>query len=318
MNDFTLVKATAARDLTPDQVREHLVSMVDAGLDLRRVAVETGIAVYALQALATGDLREPVCRKAGRWIREQQDAAANLDPGFVETPSAKKMIRALEIARNEPSIALIHGGVGIGKTEAAKHYFWKTNGGHALNHDLNSIFVSLISSPTTSSTLLKMVSGNKESTDHSISLMGTIRESLGDAPLIIIDEAQFLSADAKHTARAFYDQLKCGVALLGNDEFITELRGSKKMRGFPEILSRAGIGADVHIPVPTEQDIDSILLAWGVTGSKERAEAIEIGTSRGGLRRLVKVLKASKPLAEGASGITVKIMKSVAALATRI
>ena len=43
-------------------------------------------------------------------------------PGWVETPTARKIMEALDFARFTPSISVIYGGAGVGKTETVKHF----------------------------------------------------------------------------------------------------------------------------------------------------------------------------------------------------
>ena len=44
------------------------------------------------------------------------------DPEWVDTPSARQVLRVLEYARKYGDIAVVHEGTGVDKTESARHY----------------------------------------------------------------------------------------------------------------------------------------------------------------------------------------------------
>lgn len=214
-------------------------------------------------------------------------------PGYVETPTSTKIIGALEIARATPTISIVVGAAGCGKTTTAKSYAASSARG-AGEGTAYYVFANAYNrSPT--AILHKIaeavgayyVGGYR---NHTIAqnILGRLRE--GD--LIIIDEAQHLEARALDGVRSFLDEGNVGIAYLGNEEIYTRISRKGRRAAFAQLHSRVGMHLDVQCP--TAGDVDCLLSAWGIRGRQERAYALQIANQPGALRVLEHVLSQAR------------------------
>ena len=117
------------------QLRAYIDDLMTAGIQPARIAVEAGVSLQRLKAWINESGGENVIPALLEWKAEVEQAAEHAG-GFVMTPTAAKIIRAFDRARqpqgkvhhvngdetDELGIALIYGASGVGKTEAAEWY----------------------------------------------------------------------------------------------------------------------------------------------------------------------------------------------------
>ncbi|WP_026608720.1 AAA family ATPase [Methylocaldum szegediense] len=233
-------------------------------------------------------------------------------PRYVETPTAKKIIDLLEYACYVPTIGVIYGGAGVGKTTTLKHYAenrpndtWVVTAAQA-RRTTAAILAELVDSSGTGLFGFRTDSLFREA-------KAMIRRGLewsNRKGLLIVDEAQHLETPAFDALRAFYDEVGIGIVYVGNEEVYSRIRGKKRSQ-LAQIYSR--VSRRLPISAPTPEDVDAILEAQGITGREERAFCQMIGTSPGGLRSLNNVIILAKLLAKkSGSAIDVNILKVAA------
>jgi len=287
-------------------MRGRLAAMIDAGLSLSRVAVETGVKRQDLQSWLDS---KPGADKAEKslsiWFEEiDRGEAEESDPGWVETPTSKSIIGALEFARVTPTIAIIFGGAGVSKTTTALRYVASPRPeGTGRVYYVSA--ARWIRSPT--AILLEIAEAIDTylatSAYRNDSLARGILRKLGPGDLLIIDEAQHLDADALDGIRYFHDESYdhneegVGIAYLGNEEVYTRIARKGRRAAFAQLHSR--VGMRLHIPAPREGDADAVLEAWGIAGRNERRYAQQIASLPGGLRTLTQVLRQARIVARG-------------------
>lgn len=117
------------------RLRAYVDDLMTAGIQPARIAVESGVSMRTLKAWINETGGDSVVPALLEWKAEVEQAASQ-SGGFVMTPTASKIIRAFDRARqpqgkvhhlggedtDELGIALIYGASGVGKTEAAEWY----------------------------------------------------------------------------------------------------------------------------------------------------------------------------------------------------
>ena len=217
----------------------------------------------------------------------RRQARRQVGPGWVDTPSSQRVVAALAAAQEWGEIVVIHGGVGVGKTMAARRY--------ASNCENAWIAVMRPSANRLRPCLQQVAgacgvwyrAGGSYQTSGSFRLSQAIADRIRDTDgLLIIDEAQNLGHAPLEELRALHDETECGLALVGNDDFGRSISSTPK---FSALASRAGM--PVSLPRATAGDVEAMLDAWEVEGESNRKRGHLLADPPGGLRRLVRALK---------------------------
>jgi DNA transposition AAA+ family ATPase len=270
--------------------------MLAAGVAPRRIAIEAGVRADKLRTWLDGeDAGDTTESRIVTWLEEldQPDEGAQ---AWVETPTSAKIVNAFEFARNTPSITVVYGGAGVGKSHTAKRYAAQNCPeymGHGSSCTVRGAFYVTV---TRSSRSLTGVLGRIADAvgcgtyfSRNDMIEAHILERLGPGDLLIIDEAQHLGLDALDGIRAFHDEAGIGIAYLGNQRFYSVVAKKNLAADFAQLHSR--IGMRLHVPNPEDGDVDAVLEAWGVRGRQERAFGQAVASRPGGLRVLVHVLR---------------------------
>lgn len=293
-------------------VRAYVDDLIIAGINPARIAVEAGVSAQRLKAWLNGTGGENILPALATW-KAESDAAAGLNSGFVLTPTAERIIRAFDRARQskggvahnddghtqQRGIALIYGASGAGKSETAEWYQAQQNRTRPIGvwpvvlvrctgaeRNQSALFGSIIDG---------LKGGGLYRQTHE-SKLETILNHVQQGGLIVFDEAQLLPLRRMDELRYFPDQCGIAIAFMGNMAGYKELVDAK----IGQITSRVG-GALVVIDAPSEGDVDALLDAWEIRGRKVRELALMIGTQDGGLRKLAETASCAKVYAK-ASG----------------
>lgn len=308
----------------PTALRRRMAEILEAGLPVQRLAVETGIKRLELLAWLDGrNNDQSIQDSVAEWFRQSdEEAVKQTEPDWVETPTSLDIQDALRYAQITPTISLIYGGAGVSKTTTAKRYA-ETHGGHA-QYGWESIprsqgrvyYVSAAKWVRTPVAILQAISVAVGAGDahayRNDQLAKVILGVLNQGDLLIVDEAQHMEPDALDGIRYFHDEGGIGVAYLGNEEVYTRINGRTRKATFAQLSSR--VGMRLHIELPTAGDVDGILEAWGVSGKQAREFAHRVALRPGALRSLTQVLRQSRVLAAGMhKPVDAGIMKSAAA-----
>lgn len=226
-----------------------------------------------------------------------------IEPEWVDTPTSKNIWTALKYAQTTPTIAMVHGGAGLGKTITAKRLLDETAVRHAVgslrSHKPTVYMVTAHSGMSTVTSALCAINeamGFTGDAYRNDAMTRQILMRLNPGDLMIVDEAQDLEIKALNIIRHFYDVGGIGIAYLGNDEINARINGRGRQAAFMGPLS-SRVGMRLPIPHPTEGDVAATLKAWNVHGQKEIECALSIGLGRGGLRALTQVLRQAALIA---------------------
>lgn len=283
-----------------NSMRGRLAAMIDTGVSLSRIAVETGVKRQDLQSwLDCKPDADKAEKRLSIWFEElDRGVADESEPGWVETPTSIRIIGALEFARVTPTIAIIFGGAGVSKTLTALRY---VDNRHSAGK--NRVYYVCAARWIRSPTAILQEIGTAidpylaASAYRNDSLARGILGKLGFGDLLIIDEAQHLDADALDGIRYFHDEGGIGIVYQGNTDVYTRISRKGRRAAFAQLHSR--VGMRLHIPTPQEGDADAVLEAWRVSGRNERRYAQQIASLPGGLRTLTQVLRQARIVARG-------------------
>lgn len=194
---------------------------------------------------------------------------------FVITPTVRGCWELFDLARESQTPAFLFGASQIGKTEALRQYAIRNNHGgtpyvrfgaaSGLNGMMRLIAEAVGVSPKT----------------ETKKLIERVKKALQPNMLLLLDEVHQLVYTYRRESffacvevlREIYDCTKCGIVLsmtnLGRDKFERERRTELEQM-FRRGVHRLELGS-----MPSREDLQAILLAWGLPWPEPRTE-IEI------------------------------------------
>jgi len=274
------------------ELRKQVQAMIATGFPRSRICTEADVnRKFLEQWLAETHVDELTTQRLAAWIEKiEQSRSDRLEPESVETPTSERVAKALAFAHTTPSIAVVYGPAGLGKTIAANRY--------AQSCDYQSVVhVKASEFCKTPTAVLELITDTLGAFGHSYrvdSLMRTIIREMRAPALVIIDEAQHLAMATLDGLRHLLDEGGIGLALVGNEVVFTQIaRGRRAM--FAQLESRVGMYLSLTRPEPG--DLDAVLASWGVAGREARAVAKQIADAPGSLRVLAHVLRQASLVA---------------------
>lgn len=276
----------------PD-LRGRLKALMDTDRRITqgRLAKESGLSAATVSqwmgGIYPGD-NSAIEVKLERWIvqyRQQQSTQALMPPapGYVNTPTAERVMAALQYAQIAGDIAVIYGGAGLGKSTAIARY---------ADGALNCWVVEMTKDCHSMVTAMEEI-GEKVGVANAGAGAARLRRAIvkkvqATGGLLVLDEAQHLGVDALDEIRGIHDATGIGIALVGNDQVYARMTGGNRAAYLDRLFSR--IGKRVHLPKSKPADIEMLLQAWGVEGEC-RAQLVRIAERPGALRGMTKVLR---------------------------
>lgn len=309
-----------------EALRTRMADELSGGLGLSRFATEARVGKdYLERWLASPPGRLPSDRammgeKCPQILLAEalETSFAQLDeerhqqkrkPGRVDTNVTRAVMEGIASARSLVETVLIDAQPGLGKTEGFREYIARARKSEGF--DCPVWLVELdeysLSHKAILGQIARQCAGGRRVDDKSeYSLSSAIQEATeGKGGVLIVDEAQHLGDATKITGipiinglRRLVDKGCFGVALIGNGEIYQRLSPAK----YAQLLSRmdawrvdiAGLGKGKNgQPALTEDDVDAVMAAWGVSGAKERQYCIKAVKQPGALRTLTGLFRRS-------------------------
>jgi DNA transposition AAA+ family ATPase len=274
------------------ELQRQVAALIDLKSDLtqaivsRESGVGSGILSQWLQGKYPGD-NESIDSKMRIWLDAHLERAAAermpQAPAYVDTPTAQRVLAALSYAQIAGDIAMAYGGAGLGKTTACEQY----------QRSNPSVWIATMEPASAGvvtclqvivETLGLPASGGALALAHSVK-----KRVRGTSGLIIVDEAQHLSAAALDQIRSIHDATGIGIAFVGNEGLYSRMAGGRNAVQLDRLFSR--VGKRLALRQSTDADIKALIKAWGINDSKCLPALIEIAKRPGALRGLTKTLR---------------------------
>ena len=221
--------------------------MEENGRKQVEVAAELGVSGGLVSSFLAGTYKTPhaIIPKVQELAKiHEKKAVTPKEPDFVETSVSRTVTNAIAYAHLR------------GKTFAVREYMKR-----------NSLALGITISPTYASVtgvneLIAEQLGVRERGDRKITreIVAKLRNS---GRVLVIDEAQHLTVRALNHLRCVSDESGIGIALVGNEEIYSKLRGSGKA-DFAQLFSRVGMRKQVLTNSLTAEDIRNIFGPYGL------------------------------------------------------
>ncbi len=302
-----ILKLPAAASLPPEaaDLRAEVRKVIEAGsLTQSKIARESGVSTTRISQWLAGTYpgdNAALEAQLTKWLdaraqREAESKHAPVEPAFVETPTAKRILAALRFAHFSNDFAVIYGASGLGKTLAIRQYVASVASAFAVTMTPATAGVVPALEEIAQAVGAGVTGGGAAKLHRSI-----VERLRGTAGLLVIDEAQHLGASALDQIRAIFDATDVGLALVGNEFVFSRMTSGHRAAMFDRLRGR--IGKRLHLSRPTQEDAASLSEAWGVEDSKALQLAATIASQPGGLRTLTKGLRGAARIAtqQGAS-----------------
>ena len=213
--------------------------MEENGRKQVEVAAELGVSGGLVSSFLAGTYKTPhaIIPKVQELAKiHEKKAVTPKEPDFVETSVSRTVTNAIAYAHLRGTVAVVYGDAGVGKTFAVREYMKR-----------NSLAEQL---------------GVRERGDRKITreIVAKLRNS---GRVLVIDEAQHLTVRALNHLRCVSDESGIGIALVGNEEIYSKLRGSGKA-DFAQLFSRVGMRKQVLTNSLTAEDIRNIFGPYGL------------------------------------------------------
>ena len=298
----TMEVALERGDVDETEVRGKFeAAAAEDGRPLSQIAPETGVAYATLSAWRSGKYQGNNARVAvqvQQWLntiaaRQRTRATLPRAPDFRMTETASKIWDLLEHAQTANDMVIITGGAGVGKTQAIRAYQRQAANVHVVTVE------PCVSTTTMLLDLLLQETGSSV-VGSALRKSSSLKKRLaGTGGLLILDDAQHLSAQLLDQLRHIYDATEIGIALVGNETVFARLGADERRAGFGQLFSR--IGLRMRLNRPRKKDAETLLDAWGVTDKDARKFAIGVALKPGAHRVMTKTLRIAHAIA-AASG----------------
>ncbi|MEM9063825.1 MAG: AAA family ATPase [Pseudomonadota bacterium] len=287
--------------LDHDQLRRQLTTMVEQthglsynGASKRMQDVSRATLSQWLNGRYTGDSNR-VASEVASFLENQDEAAGvkalvTAAPTFQRTQTAERIWTLLISAQFTPSIVVVAGAPGVGKTMTAAAY--KAAQPNVWHATMDPTVVS----PTQVLQEIALVIGER------IGSPTTLRNRIGErmidsGGLLIIDEAQHCSPKALDLLRALYDRYKVGIALIGNYGLFAATSAPNRTHSFAQFFRR--VQRRAKFEEPSKADINMLLDELRVNDADDRAFLHTIGQKMWGLSGVVNTLNLATQIAYG-------------------
>jgi DNA transposition AAA+ family ATPase len=295
--------AVPSIDEVRSRLREYLIS--ESGRTQASVAKSIGISASALSSWMGGTYRgdvEALASKIGSFLSiEGCRAVAPKTSTFVSTAIAEQVMEVCRFAHIHRDIGLVYGEAGMGKTVALRRY---------CREHRDAIYVRCDPSSSSAQATLEAVAiamGRRPRWGGLRRFLQELVDALEETGrVLILDEAQFLTLRGLETLRALHDRAEIGMVLCGNFEVFSQLHGEGKA-SFAQLFSRVGIRRQVTLTGATAEDVMGIARQISSDLAADCEEyLVAKSRERGGLRRMVKVLRLGFEMASG-EGLPVSV-----------
>jgi len=207
--------------------------MVQKNLSQNSAAKMVGVSASAISQIIKGNYKADPANILNDLydyfkLKEQNASDPAQNRSYVPTAVSERIYNQLRACRLSGGLAVAYGDSGVGKTQAARKF--------AKDFANYTILVTARSCHNNITAVMRLLARalgvNERTADE---MEAGILAKLRDGTIIILDEAQHLSARVLDSVRQLSDEFEeqgqtLGVALIGNDEIYRTLHGKDKTK----------------------------------------------------------------------------------------
>lgn len=276
---------------------EHISRTKQTQADVgKQLGISASALSQFLRSLYAGNNQELSARVEELLAREASRGALPqiANSGWRETTIAEAVSGGLIGCHQRRQLGLITGDAGLGKTTTIEHYAAENR---------SAVVVRVETTCARPHYLLRAIGstlGLRVPSDL-YSAHNTIRDALrGTDRLLVLDEAQRLTAQALECIRDLHDAAKVGVMLCGNQAVQSGVYGTGQA-AFAQHFSRLGVHVSVTNEMITPGDVELFVGAHlDPADSASRRYLLEL-TRRGGFRTMLFTFELALKLHEEGS-----------------
>lgn len=223
------------------------------------VAAELGLSGAAVSSFLAGSYKTPhtIIQRVEELSRlHEKKAVSPKEPEFAETSVSRLVFNTISYAHLRGTVAVVYGDAGVGKTCAIREYMKRER--LALVITISPTYASI----TGVNELIAEQLGVRERVSRKIT-REIISKLKNSGRVLVVDEAQHLTVRALNHLRCLADESGIGIALIGNEEVYSKLRGTGRA-DFAQLFSRIGMRKQVLTGSLTEEDITQVFGAYGL------------------------------------------------------
>lgn len=294
-------------------IKNRMADEISGGFSVQRLANETGLKVERIEEWAKNFEFFRVPRRIGEdcesvrieaalearfnEIDKERDDEKKRNPARIMTSVTREVMDGISMSREMSAIVDISAPPGSGKSQGVAEYMARAR--KAEGFDCPVWLIELSEFSLSKKSVLRMIaraciSANYDFHDEASIAQDIADKTQGRGGVLIIEEAQHLG-DAKMNGitvfnglRRFVDAGCFGLVLIGNGELYRQLKNGKHA----QLLSRMSSFRKEIIGI-TDDDVDNLMAAWGVSGKAERALCLKIAKGPGALRSLAQAFRRS-------------------------
>lgn len=254
----------------------------------RRLGYSGATVSQYLGRIYSGNVAEVDARVEDLLKREEERSASStptpmLPQCWLETSAARRIMTLVRRTHLKRQLGLVTGDAGVGKTATLEHYARQHRSAIYVRAGMTADRPAYFLRAVGDSLGMKLPSDIYESTRR---VVDTLRDS---DRLLIVDEAQRLSARSLETVRDIWDQCQIGVVLSGNHAVQAQVYGQGNA-AFAQHFSRLGGHVHVAAEAISADDIQT-LTGGGLSGETAAVRWLVEHTRRGGLRTALNTLE---------------------------
>jgi len=215
--------------------------------------------------------------KINDFLALERERAAGSRNEFVQTPTARKIWLACDLARESQTPVFVIGRSHVGKTIALQNYAAQHNHGR-------TVYCRMKAASGLGGMVRRIAQSVGVSPNSSTAnLVDYIKHALTKDMVLILDEIHLLQYTYRissffaclEVVREIYDEVKCGMVLCGTQLLLDKINAGAK--GELEQLMRRGVHR-VQLPaMPTKADITAVLKRWDLDFPRRDMHAVVQG-----------------------------------------
>lgn len=249
----------------------------------KEVANKLGVSITTVSLYLKGEYSgnvEELDLKVEQFLARQKDKVLDkrVNVDFVPTFTARAIMEIVQETHIEGDMCVVYGASGLGKTLAAKQYAKENTG---------TILLETNASYTPKVLLQKLCDAlnlNHRGTLNQL-FDAVVAKLAGSERVILIDEAENLPTSSLEFIRRIHDATKIGVALIGTDRLLVNLKG--RHNELAQLYRRIWNACPLGNALP---DKDIYLLTEKALNTSDY-NALFLKYSQGNARRLNKLIR---------------------------